>query len=94
MATQRMAPKKVEVPLYEDADVYALQALDAGVASAGQQQRALQFLFRITGLRDMPTYSDNQLEMAYNNGRRYPGWLVAKLIELKGITRDLTKKES
>ena len=72
----------------EDQDVYALKALAAGVASAGQQQRALRFFLNASGIRDCPRVSDNPLELAFNEGRRFVGWQVARLVELVGITSD------
>ena len=89
-----MAAKKKQTFQYTENDVHALKALAKGVASAGQQQLALRFFINASGIRDMPTYSDNPLEMAFENGRKYPGWLVAKLVELTGITTDLSKKDS
>jgi len=76
---------------YDDLDRNAFQALAAGVASAGQQKRALQFIFSVSGIRELPTYSDNPLELAYNNGRKSVGWHVARMIELVGVTTDPAK---
>lgn len=73
---------------YDDADIAALKALANGTASAGQQARALRFFFYLSGLREMPTYSENSLEMAFNDGRKFVGWWIAKIIELTGVTTE------
>lgn len=72
--------------LVEDADVYALKALAQGVASPGQQKRVLSFILNASGVREMPQVSDNPYVDAFNQGRHFVGWQVARLVELTGLT--------
>lgn len=87
-----MARKKPDI-VFEEADVHALKALSNGTANSAQQQRAIRFFFNASGLREVPYVSDNPLEMAFNEGRKFVGWHVAKLIELVGVTTDPTTKK-
>jgi hypothetical protein len=71
-----------------DAEVNALKALAKGLASAGQQQLALRFLFNISGIRNAPEVFDTDLQQGFDTGKRFIGWQVARLVELTGITTD------
>jgi len=75
-------------PQIDDLDVAALKALAKGTASEPQQKRALRFILHVSGVREMPAVSENERKDAFNNGRRYVGWMVAKLIEMVGVTAE------
>lgn len=66
----------------------ALKALAEGVASAGQQKAALDWiLFDICRLRD-PSYVDGEkpLASAHNEGRRMVGLMIAGAIEARPVS--------
>lgn len=71
---------------YDELDVAALKALARGDASEAQQKRALRFILFVSGVREMPRVTEKDRLDAFNEGRRFVGWVVAKLIELVGVT--------
>lgn len=90
-----------KTPLLNEVDVYAIKALAAGKATAGQQQRVLQFLFNLTGIRNEPKIFKTDRELVEDIGKRSIGWQIARIVELTGMTTErssdntnLTKKES
>ena len=58
--------------------VFALRALEAGTANAGQQKTALDFiLFEACGIRN-PSATAGDSHMTYfNEGRRFAGLIIA-----------------
>lgn len=74
-----------------DAEVKAMKAVAKGVASAGQQQLALRFIFNVSGIRNAPEVFDTDLQQGFDTGKRFIGWQVARLIELQGITKDVSE---
>lgn len=75
-------------------EVAAMKALAAGVANAGQQKTALRFILNTSGVRDMSVDLENDRVTVFNEGRRFVGWQIAKLIELVGVTTDTQKEDN
>lgn len=68
------------IPMTE-ADVLSVRAVRSGVASADQQQRAMQWI-GVTACRLFdPEYEpgESPLQSAHNSGRRYVGILIAMM---------------
>lgn len=74
------------LPKYTKEDAYAVQALAAGSASPGQQQRVVKWLFeqaaRVDDLSFRPG-QDGDRATAFAEGRRFVGLQFAKLMNLK-----------
>lgn len=72
---------------FEDADVYALQALAAGNASAGQQQRALEFIrakiCEGDRLSFMPGGEDGRRATDFAEGKRFVAGQIRRLLRLR-----------
>lgn len=62
--------------------VRALQALAAGIANEGQQQQALETIFKIAALDDLSYTPDSTHDTAFAEGKRYVGLQVLKLVKL------------
>lgn len=58
---------------FEKADVYALKALAAGVASESQQRRALEWIIKACGVADTTHFPDSQRDTDFANGKRFVG---------------------
>lgn len=74
----------------------AMKALSQGKANEGQQKAALAYiLFTACRLRD-PSYVEGEkpLTMAYNEGRRAAGLLIAGAIEARPATVRKTRQEA
>jgi hypothetical protein len=72
---------------YENADIYALQALANGTASEGQQQRALRWIIEpLCGTYDLP-WRPGGLEGArlsdFAAGKQFCGQQIVKLLKLR-----------
>lgn len=71
---------------YEQADVYALQALNAGTADPSQQARALRWIIeRACETYEVSYRSDRDggdRETAFAEGRRFVGLQVVKLLNM------------
>lgn len=71
-------------PLYETADVRAIQALAEGNASESQQRRALDWLINTAcGTYDEPFRPGTPDAVNYMLGRRSVGLAIVKLMKLK-----------
>ena len=72
---------------FEDGDVYALQALAAGNASAGQQQRALEFIrariCEADRLSFMPGGEDGRRATDFAEGKRFVAGQIRRFLRLK-----------
>ena len=83
-----MAVKKVSLPVeepakYAKADVAALQALVAGVATADQQQRALNWIiYEACGTYEVD-YRPDPRDHAFVSGKRRVGLQIISLIKFK-----------
>lgn len=68
---------------YEDADIYAIRALAAGVANEGQQKRALEWIInKAAGTYDLsfrPGGAEGARETDFAEGRRFVGSQIVKL---------------
>lgn len=73
--------------LYEEADVYAVQALFRGVANDGQQKRALQWILEhACKVKDLPWVAgglEGQRATDFANGRKFAGHQILKMLELR-----------
>lgn len=68
---------------YDEADIYAMQALGAGVASVDQQKRALNWLLhKVCGTYDETYFADSERNTAYAQGKRHVGLQIVKAINL------------
>ncbi len=70
---------------YEDADVYAIKALAAGVASADQQKRALGWVINtLCGTYDMPYRpgEGGDRDTVFACAKMYVGQQIVKLTKL------------
>lgn len=79
---KRTAPYSIT---YEDDDVYAIKALNRGVASEAQQQRALHWLVQQACGTDELSYwpgVDGDRSTAFCEGRRFVGIQILKLVHL------------
>lgn len=71
---------------WDPADASAFQALARGDCPANLQQRALKFIWRLTGIRDLSyRYGGPEAERdtAFAEGKRFVGLQIAKLLEQK-----------
>lgn len=78
-------PKKapVPVPKFEDADAYAIQALERGQASPEQQKRALRWIVECACLTyDFCDKPESERLAAIFDGRRFAGLQIVKLIKI------------
>lgn len=67
----------------EKADIYALKALTAGVASEGQQKRALQWILKVAcGIGDNTYYPDSERDTTFAEGKRFVGLEIVSLINM------------
>lgn len=76
-------------PPFIPADVYALKALQAGVASEGQQKRALAWIIAAAGTYDLafrPGGDEGDRATAFASGKQFVGQQVVKLLNF-----DVTK---
>lgn len=72
-------PKKdpLERPDYLEADVQALRALSAGVATQQQQHRAMHFLVHeLCGTYDMPYRPGSERDTAFACGKQWVGQTI------------------
>lgn len=68
---------------WEDADVYAIRALEKGVATEAQQRRALIWIVaKAAGIQDLSFRPGDPYTTAFNEGRRYVGTQINKLLNM------------
>jgi len=74
---------------FEDADVFALQALEAGVANEGQQKRAMTFvrekLCEENRLEFWPGGEDGRRASDFAGGKRFVALQIRRLLRLKPV---------
>lgn len=79
-------PKPWHPVPYKDADIYALQAVNNGVASAEQQKIAMRWIVHIAGsYNDMPWYPGDETgkrDTDFANGRRFVALQIVKLLSI------------
>jgi hypothetical protein len=72
---------------YTEADIFAVQAWAAGIASKEQQQRAFQWVTqkacRVADLPWFPGALEGQRATDFANGRKFAGHQVLKLLALR-----------
>ena len=59
-----------------------MQALAAGNANEGQQQQALETIFKIADLDGLSYTPDSTHDTAFAEGKRYVGLQILKLVKL------------
>jgi hypothetical protein len=64
------------------ADAYALKALANGTANEAQQKRALDWILRTCGLRDLSFRPESDRATAFAEGKRFVGLQIAKMMQL------------
>lgn len=89
MATQptKKPPAPWQHSLYEREDVVALQALETGTASEGQQKRALAWILNATGLTEPsfipPPHNDPNGRLdAFIEGKRSIGHQIRNMLRM------------
>ena len=80
---------------YTTEDIYALQALARGTASASQQVRALEHIVNRICAVDEPTFiPDSDRETVFAEAKRHCGLQIKKLIGLPSeVVQTLRRKE-
>jgi hypothetical protein len=73
----------ISIPLWEDADAYAIQALERGEATPEQQKRAITWIVN----EACQTYGfcmtpENDRLSAIFDGRRFAGLQIVKLVKI------------
>jgi hypothetical protein len=72
---------------FEEADVYAVQALFNGTANDGQQKRAVKWILEeACKVKDLPWVAgglEGQRATDFANGRKFAGHQVLKMLELR-----------
>lgn len=87
MSEKKSAP--VPVPYWENADVHAMQALQAGTADEYQQRRALKWIiYAACQTYDFCLTPEHERLSAIFDGRRFAGLQIVKMLSL-----DLSKLE-
>jgi hypothetical protein len=78
----------------EKADIYAIKALSEGVATEGQQKRALAWILNTAcGIRDNTYFADSERDSVFASGRRFVGLEIVALMnmptsKLEGIVNE------
>lgn len=68
---------------YDEKVTNALKGLNAGVASAGQQQMALQWIIEtLCGTYDMSYRPDSDRDTVFAEGKRFVGMQIIKQLKL------------
>lgn len=68
---------------YELSDVSALQALSEGKAGEHEQKRALKWIIEVASGTYQPSFrGGDSNEVAFNEGRRYVGLQIVKMLKL------------
>ncbi len=71
---------------YENADISAMKALEAGVANEGQQRRALDwFLKNAARIQHISYVPGDENGTMFNEGRRFAGLAVVQLLKAPPI---------
>lgn len=69
---------------YTDLDIQSIQAIAAGVASAGQQKRALDWIINSAcGAYELSYRSGDPHETSFAEGRRFSGLQIVKMLRLR-----------
>lgn len=96
MAAKPAIPQPWHPAKYDEADIYAVQALAAGVASADQQKRAVHWLLNnVCGTYDETYFADSERNSAYAQGKRHVGLQFVKAIKLpaRAFTKPMRTNE-
>lgn len=71
---------------YDNADLAAMKALQAGVATEGQQKRALDwFLYQAARISHVSYVPGDDAGTMFNEGRRFAGLVVVQLLKASPI---------
>lgn len=69
-------------PLWEPADIAAIQALQRGDASPDQQRRALDYIVTLAGTYDLSYRPDSDRDTTFAEGKRFVGLQIVKALKL------------
>ena len=70
-------------PAYEDADAYAIRALQSGNATPDQQQRALDYIINgLAGTYDLSYRPSSDRDTTFAEGRRFVGLQIVKFLKV------------
>ena len=87
MAAKKRIAGPDQPAVFEEADVYAVQALFRGNANDGQQKRALQWILEhACKVKDLPWVAgglEGQRATDFANGRKFAGHQILKMLELR-----------
>jgi hypothetical protein len=76
------APEYLKPPLWELADVTALQLLATGECPPDLQKRALDWIIQAAGTYDISFHPDGDRATAFAEGKRFVGLQIVKLLAL------------
>lgn len=96
MAKQAPASAPYKPSPWENADVAAIQALQAGTATPDQQRRALGYIVNVVcATYDMSYRPDSDRDTAFAEGKRFVGNQIVKMtkINLASIRQAKTKQQ-
>ena len=76
-------PEPWKPQAWEPEDAWALRALQSGTATAGQQQRALDWIISAARTYDLPYSPTNPHDTAFACGMQHVGKQIVKLLNVK-----------
>jgi hypothetical protein len=81
-----------QMPRLEDSDIFALQALSAGIANEVQQRRAYDYVVRVLCETDRMTFwpgsDDGRRATDFAEGKRWVGLQLRRIAKLRPDHRD------
>lgn len=87
MAVKKITTGPDKPALFEEADVYAVQALFTGTANDGQQKRAIKWILEeACKVKDLPWVAgglEGQRATDFANGRKFAGHQILKMFETR-----------
>lgn len=83
MSAQKPDASPWKPPAYEDADAHSIRALQAGTATADQQQRALAYIINtLAATYDLSYRPSSDRDTAFAEGRRFVGLQIVKFLKI------------
>lgn len=73
----------------DKSDLFAMKALAAGVATEGQQKRALEWILKVAcGIGDNTYYHDSERDTTFAEGKRFVGLEIVSLLNMPNPPSD------
>lgn len=69
-------------PVWEPADISAIQALQRGDASPDQQRRALDYIINLAGTYDLSYRPESDRDTTFAEGKRFVGLQIVKALKI------------